>query len=269
MKAASVLTIVLAGALALPAYAQEAESGDGGGVELATQLSNPVASMISVPFQNNTDFGIGPDDGWRNTLNIQPVIPISISSGWNLIARTIVPVVTQEDVDPANRHQFGLGDTTQTFFFSPKTGGGLVWGVGPALVYPTGTDGLSAGKWGAGPSIVLVKQTPDHTTFGLLANHIWSYAGADSHPEVSATFIQPFIGHTFASTLGISANLETSYAWETDQWTVPVNLSVSRIFRIGGRPVSFAIGGRYYLDGPSGGPEWGLRLVATLIIPEG
>ncbi len=152
--------------------------------DLAKKLSNPVAAMISVPFQFNYDEGYGPNDGDRLTLNIQPVIPISLNDEWNVISRTILPVIWQNDIAGDSGEQTGLGDITQSLFFSPKHPGpsGIIWGVGPAFLVPTGTDDLlGTGKWGAGPTAVVLKQMGGWTVGGL-ANHIWSFAGQEASP---------------------------------------------------------------------------------------
>jgi len=238
---------------------------------LAKKLSNPVASLISVPFQANMDFGVGlTDSGNKATLNIQPVIPISISSSANLIVRTIMPVVFQTDIRGDNVSDFGLGDVTQSFFFSPKkpTAGGIIWGVGPVFLYPTGTSKYTtADKWGAGPTIVVLKQFGP-TTVGLLANHIWSVAGSSSRPDISSTFLQPFVSYTTkrATTYGI--NTESTYDWKSKQWSVPINVTVAQLVRIGKQPVSFTLGGRYYVARPQFGPDWGVRFVTTLLFPK-
>jgi len=152
------------------------ESADS--AELAKKLTNPVARRISVPFQFNYDEGFGPQDAFKLTLNIQPVVPLSLNEEWNLIIRTIVPVVYQDPPADGISSEFGLGDTTQSFFFSPKkpTAGGWIWAIGPVFLWPTGTDDLlDSGKWGAGPTALVLKQ--DHGwTYGMLANHLWSYA---------------------------------------------------------------------------------------------
>ncbi len=247
-----------------PAESSDAES-------LAKKLSNPVASLISVPFQANADFGIGPeDDGTKFTLNIQPVVPISISTKATLILRTIVPVVYQDDLRGDGEGDFGLGDVTQSFFFSPAKPGpsGIIWGVGPVFLYPTATSRFTGGdKWGAGPTIVVLKQFGP-TTVGVLANHIWSVAGSDNRPDVSATFLQPFLSYTTKKATTYGLNTESSYDWKADQWVVPINVSVSQLVKIGKQPVSFAIGGRYYVAKPDGGPNWGLRFVTTLLFPK-
>ncbi|EJL30161.1 hypothetical protein PMI02_02064, partial [Novosphingobium sp. AP12] len=186
----------------------------GGDQDLAQKLSNPVASLISVPFQENIDFGAGPrGEGVKSTLNIQPVIPVSIGADWNMIVRTILPVIAQDDISAPRESEFGLGDTLQSLFFSPKAPGpgGIVWGVGPAMLYPSATDRLlGGGKWGAGPTALVLKQS-HQTTFGFLANHIWSFAGKDTRGDVSATFIQPFFSHTTPKATTYSINTETSY----------------------------------------------------------
>jgi hypothetical protein len=221
------------------AAASDAES-------LAKKLSNPIASLISIPFQLNIDSGIGPDDdGTKSTLNIQPVIPISISTGANLIVRTIVPIVYQNDLRGDGESDFGLGDTVQSFFFSPKkpTAGGIIWGAGPVLLYPTATSRFTGGdKWGAGPTIVVLKQSGQFT-IGALANHIWSVGGSDTRPDVSATFLQPFVSYTTRRATTFTLNTESTYDWKSEQWSVPINLQVSQLVRLGKQPVSFGIGG--------------------------
>lgn len=238
---------------------------------LAKKLSNPVASLVSVPFQINEDFGIGPNgNGDKLTLNIQPVVPVSIGTDANVIIRTILPVIHQRDIRGDNHSEFGLGDTVQSFFYSPKrpTSGGIIWGLGPVFLYPTGTDKYLTGKkWGAGPTFVLLKASGPFTA-GLLANHIWSVAGSRDRPSVSTSFVQPFIAYTTKRATTFSLNTESTYNWKTKQWSVPVNAQVSQLVRLGKQPVSFGLGGRYYAASPEGGPGWGIRFLVTLLFPK-
>ncbi len=238
--------------------------------ELAKKLSNPVASLISVPIQNNFEFGAGPDgDGFQYRVNIQPVIPISLSADWNLISRTILPVVYQENVFGTSS-QAGLSDTLQSLFFSPvePTQGGWIWGAGPVLLLPTATDDLlGTEKWGAGPTAVLLKQQ-NGWTYGALVNHLWSFAGEDGRADVNATFLQPFVNFTTKTFTTFGVQTEATYDWDNSQWTVPLVGQVSQLLKIAGQPVQFSLGAKYYADKPDGGPEWGLRLAVTLLFPK-
>jgi hypothetical protein len=239
---------------------------------LAKQLANPIASLISVPMQFNYDDGIGPfDDGDRFTLNVQPVIPVSISEDWNMISRTIVPIINQHDVFPGASSQFGFGDTVQSLFFSPKalTASGWTWGVGPALLIPTATDDLLGGeKWGAGPTGVALRQTAAGWTYGALVNHLWSFAGDDDRSDISATYLQPFLAKSLGKGRTVSASLESTYDWNDEQWTVPFNIGYSKVSRVGKQLVSYQGGVRYYIEAPDNGAEWGLRFTFTLLYPK-
>ncbi|MCU0781446.1 MAG: hypothetical protein MUF04_10155 [Akkermansiaceae bacterium] len=245
------------------------DSADAESYDLAMQLVNPVASLISLPLQNNFDWGGGPNgDGFQYRINIQPVIPFDLNEHWNLISRTILPYVDQQDVI-GTTSQSGLSDTVQSLFFSPKapTSGGWIWGAGPAFLLPTATDDLlGTEKWGAGPTAVFLRQT-NGWSFGMLANHLWSFAGEDSRQDVSATFLQPFLTYTTGTHTTFSLNTESSYDWENSQWTVPINLGVSQLLKIGGSPIQFQLGGRYYAEAPDNGPDWGLRFTVTFLWP--
>jgi hypothetical protein len=240
--------------------------------ELAKRVSNPVAALISVPFQLNPDFGIGPANGTRTTLDIQPVIPMSISEDWNLITRVIVPLTTQHDVFGNSGTQSGIGDITPTFFFSPKapTAGGLIWGAGPVFLLKTASDDLlGQEKWGAGPSVVVLEQTEDHWTYGVLANHIWSFAGNENRPDLSNTFLQPFLTKGIGKGRTIGINSESTYNWNTEKWNVPINVFFTQIVKFGEQLVNLRAGVRYYATTPNdNGPDWGLRFEASFLFPK-
>jgi len=197
---------------ALPAIADEAGGADE--ASLAMQLSNPVAALISVPLQLNYDQDIGPaDDGDRWLLNVQPVIPFELNDDWNLISRTILPLVHQSDIFPGVGTQTGTGDIVQSLFFSPKApkASGWIWGAGPVLLLPTGSnDLLTTDKWGAGPTAVVLKQSNGWTR-GMLANHLWSFAGDGDRADVNATFLQPFLTYTTPTQWTFAVNTESTY----------------------------------------------------------
>lgn len=252
-------------AVAPAVHAQDADA-------LAKQLSNPIASLSSIPMQFNYDDGIGPDEeGDRFFINVQPVIPVSISENWNLISRTVIPVISQDDIFPGAGNQFGLGDTVQSLFFSPKalTNSGWTWGVGPAFLIPTATDDFLGGeKWGAGPTAVALRQTKSGWTYGALVNHLWSFAGEDGRADINATYLQPFLSKSLGQGRTLSVSLESTYDWGGEQWTVPINVGYSRVSRIGKQLVSYQGGVRYYLEAPDSGAEWGLRFTFTLLFPK-
>jgi hypothetical protein len=241
---------------------EPAQAPAGDDQDLAKKLNNPIANLISVPFKLDWDTGIGSADANRTSLFIQPVIPFSISADWNVITRTIVPIIYAQSPVRGGPSALGLGDTTQSFFFSPKsaTASGWVWGAGPAMLYPTATsEVLGSGKWGAGPTFVVLKQSQGWT-YGLLANQIWSFAGSSSRVSVSSTFLQPFVSYTnkASTTFGLNAHL----------WTVHIHATVGQLLRLGKQPVSITLGGRYYAATPAGGPGWGLRFTTTLLFPK-
>ena len=238
--------------------------------EMAKKLANPIGALISVPFQNNFDFGGGPTgDGFQYKLNLQPIVPISLNQDWLLISRTILPFVYQEDI-VGTSSQSGLADTLQSFFLSPvkPTRGGWIWGAGPALLLPTATDDLlGAEKWGAGPTAVVLKQQ-NGWTYGALANHIWSFAGESGREEVNATFLQPFLSYTTKKATTFTLNTESTYDWNNEHWTVPLNGVVQQLVKLGKRPVAFSLGGRYYAERPAEGPDWGLRFAVIFLFPK-
>jgi len=247
-------------------------SGEVDEAEMAKKLANPLAAMISLPMQLNYDQDFGVDDtGNRFLMNVQPVVPISISENWNMISRTILPVITQDELAAGTGRQTGLGDTSESLWFSPvkPTDKGLIWGVGPVILIPTATDDLlGGGKWGIGPTFVALRQNGPWT-IGALGNHIWSVAGSDNRSDISSTFIQPFITYHTPTAVSYALNTETSYDWKSEQWSIPVNLMVSKLVRFDKQMVSFQVGIRYWVKSTDTGPEGlGLRFAVTMLFPK-
>lgn len=262
-------TVIAAALLGAAPSAPAQEQGD---AALGKQLVNPIAELISVPFQFNYDEKIGPkNDGTKSYLNLQPVVPISINKDWNVISRTILPVVRQEEIFPGAGTQSGIGDIVQSFFFSPKapTSDGWIWGAGPVLLLPTGSDDMLSGrKWGLGPTAVALKQEHGYT-YGMLVNHIWSVAGESGRAPISATFLQPFFGYTTKDAWTFVLNSESTYDWKAGQWSAPINLYTQKVVRIGKQPVSLGGGVRYWATAPDSGPNgWGYRLIVTFPFPK-
>ncbi|MFK5878695.1 MAG: hypothetical protein QM478_04270 [Flavobacteriaceae bacterium] len=236
--------------------------------ELAKQLANPVAALISVPIQNNFDFNVGALNGFKYTGNIQPVIPISLNEKWNLISRTIIPIISQSDVSGVGNSETGLGDIAQSIFFSPKeVKNGLVWGVGPVLLLPTATDtALGINKWGVGPNVLVLKLIGQWTV-GALANHMWSYAGSGLN-DVNATFFQPFF--TYASKTGASLTLasENTQDWNNDFFGGFAGIYYAKVVSIGKQKVQLGGGPKIFYGNNPLNAEWGLRANIIFLFPK-
>ncbi|WP_205461970.1 transporter family protein [Mangrovibacterium lignilyticum] len=248
--------------------AQETNQSDA--AELAKKLSNPIASLISVPLQNNTDLGIGANGGSRNTLNIQPVVPLSLTEDINLIVRWVQPVISQYNVTGSGKHESGLGDAVVSAFFSPaEAKNGLTWGVGPVLLVPTGTnDYLTAKKLGIGPTAVALYQA-NGMTFGALVNQVWSIAGDKDRSDLSSMFFQPFFTYNWKSGAGIGANFEVTQNWKGNTTTVWLNPILTAVTSLGKQKTQFLFGPRLNLAAPDGGKaDFGVRAGVVFLFPK-
>lgn len=231
---------------------------------LAQELANPLAAIISVPFQLNIDDNLGAaEDGSRTTLNLQPIIPFALDNGATIITRTIIPYIWQDYVIP-DTSQSGFGDVLASAWYSRTTEANLTWGVGPVIRFPTFSD-VSSDTWAGGVTGIVLQQTGPWTV-GALANHLWHLEGDPTTPT-NVTFAQPFVAYSTKSAWTFSLQSETTYDWEAETWSVPVNASVSKLAVIGGRPVNFMGGVGYWLESPDGGPQdWRFRLQLQFVL---
>jgi len=255
----------LTSALVLPARAEQSNEA------LAKAAQNPVANLISVPFQDNINFNVGPEEKIQNVLNIQPVIPVGLGSDWNLITRTILPVISQPGFFPGEGRTNGIGDTQFTAFLSPARADGLVWGAGPILQLPTNNDKvLGNDRWGLGPSAVVLR-IQGNWVYGALANNIWSVSSSHSDPSYNKFLLQPFINYNFAGGLYLSSAPIITADWKADsneRWTVPLGGGVGKIVRFGKLPVNFQTQLFRNVEKPEYGPDWTWRLQAQLMFPK-
>lgn len=245
--------------------------------DLAKAAQNPVADMASLPFQNNTNFGLGPDDRIQNILNIQPVVPFNLGAHWNLITRTIVPVIRQPSLTDDEDATWGLGDTSVSLYFSPRNPGKVTWGVGPVLLLPTATADLGADEWGGGIGAVALTM-PGNWVLGGLVNRTWSFSQVDggravfpSEPEVDQVLFQYFINYNLPRGWYLtSAPIITGdyNRPSDDRWTVPFGGGVGRVLPVGKQPISITVQAYRNVEKPRFGPEWALRLQLALLFPK-
>jgi hypothetical protein len=262
---------VLAAVLAMPSMA----TADAEKKALAKQSQNPVAKLISVPFENNYNGEYGPNNSDQNVLNIKPVIPLAIGKDWNLINRVIMPFVSQPGIPGGPNRQNGLGDTTYQAFISPSNPGKVIWGAGPSVQLPTHTDEVLGNEnWAAGPALVLLSM-PGHWVFGGVISQVWDFASSSndgSDDDISLMVLQPFVNYNYAggwylsSAPVITANFEADKS--SDEWTVPVGGGVGRVFRLGKQAINAKMAYYYNVEKPNFGAQWDLQFTVTFLFPK-
>ena len=289
MKRVLLLSLSLFLLLSVPAFAQDkpdpaaqakpaatadkpaAPSDASATADLQKAVQNPVASLISVPVQNNSNFNIGPYNRTQDVLNIQPVIPARISENWNLITRIIQPIVWQPYPNQNTGGEYGLGDMNPSFFLSPAKPGKIIWGVGPTFIVPTATSDITGqGQFSLGPSFVALAQ-PGHWTVGALANNVWSVAGKSGRAPVNQFLLQYFINYNLKKGYYITIQPILTANWMASSgnvWTVPFGGGIGRIMKLGFQPVNLTA--QFYGNAvtPAGGSPWSMRLQIAFLFPK-
>lgn len=240
--------------------------------ELAKAAQNPIANMISLPFQNNTTLNAGAQKQALNVLNIQPVIPVKLDDEWNLITRTILPVISQPAFSPGQDRVNGIGDMQVELFVSPGKPGKLIWGAGPILQLPTNSnDALGTRRWGAGPAVVLLR-SEGHWLYGVVANNVWSFAGPSNAPAVNQMLVQYFINYNFPEGWYATTSPDITANWKAtnnNRWTVPFGGGFGKIFKIGDQAMNGQVQAFYNVVSPeSVGGNWTIRLQLQALFPK-
>jgi hypothetical protein len=262
--------MILGRPVALCAQEPASQPGQGEGAALAKKLSNPISDLVSVPFQFNWEQGVGPSDQTRFVLNVQPVVPFSLNSSWNLVGRVVMPFLTQPALFEGGSPSFGVSDLVVSAFFSPAKEDGPMWGVGPVVTLPSTTQPtLGSEKWSVGPTFVVLQQAGPWT-YGMLWNQVWSFAGNADRSDVSQMFLQPFLSYQTKGLLTFAIQSEATANWKAEagqEWSVPINVSVSRLASFGTFPASYSFGVGVFAAKPDIGPSWKIRGGMTLLLP--
>jgi hypothetical protein len=270
-RLAGALALIVAVLLGLTGVPVETRAtGQKSETELAQETENPISELRRVTFQNNLNFGIGPNHRTNNELKILPIIPIKLNDNWNLVTRTILPVIKQPTLSTTDNDTWGLGASQFSAFLSKANSGSWTWGAGPIFQFPTTTDNaLGSRKWGAGPTAsVFFIEGP--WVLGLLTNNVWSFAGSQDRPSVSQFLAQYSINYNFDQGWYLTTSPIITANWEGkngDKWTVPLGGGVGKVFRIGDQPFNASLQTYSSVVRPDPGPDWTLRIQFTILFP--
>jgi hypothetical protein len=253
-------------AMAAPCFAQETVFR-----ELARKMQNPVSDRISFSFEDRINFGVGLNNDVQNILNVRSLYSFNLGDEWNLINRTIVPVINQPELVPGTGDQFGLGDISSTFFVMPRSSRFAIFGIGPVVSFPTATDEtLGTEKWGVGPSLVVVSM-PDQWILGVLGSNLWSVGGDSNREDINSMSIQPFLFYNFPSGWYIVSTPIIRAAWTADsedRWIVPIGGGFGKIFKIGKQAMNTSAQAFYNVEKPGAVADWSLRLQLQFLFPQ-
>ncbi len=264
-----IVTLLILGLIVLSNTALAAEES---AEALAKKSQNPVSSLISVPFEANFKFNSGPKDKTDFVLNIKPVIPVRISEDWNLINRVITPVIYQGSRGPGLGGVTGLGDITYQAFFSPAKPGKVIWGLGPQVGIPTGTDRLTSDQWTIGPTAVVLSM-PGHWVLGAVASNSWNIGeGYNDAPNVHFFSLQYFVNYNMQDGWYLTSAPTITANWKAgsdDKWTVPFGGGAGRVFKIGNQSINAKLAAYYNVEAPDDASDWTLQATAAFLFPKG
>lgn len=236
---------------------------------LAKEQQNPISSMTTIPWQFNFNSGGGLEDRTFFLLNVQPVMPFRVSSRWNMIVRTIVPVLSAPG--PETSRFTGLGDIQEQIYLTPSRGGKVIWGAGPVLSMPTATTAAGeTGSWAAGPTFVALTM-PGPWVVGAVVNNVWTFSDSGSTTKVNQFLLQPFVNYNFGKGWAISTVPVITANWDAEsgqQWTVPIGAGISRTTVFSGRPMTLAI--HYYRNvvRPDSAAADQVRFMLVMLFPK-
>lgn len=268
LTAAGVL--LLGGALPAAVAQAEAESSESDTQALAKQSQNPIASLISVPIENNINYNAGPENNTDTSFTLKPVYPVQLSEDWNLINRVLIPIVSRGSRAPGQGREVGLGDITYQGFFSPTGSEGITWGVGPTFVARTGTGDLSSDQWSLGPNFVALA-TPGKWVVGALVSNIWSVGGDDGAKDISQGSLQYFVNYNFAGGWYLTSAPTITANWKANNeqtWTIPFGGGFGRVFHLGKQPINLRFAGYYNVEKPDKASDWTLSTQLTFLFPQ-
>jgi len=235
------------------------------------ERKDPIADLMQVSIESNLDFGAAAGNGFQYTLTFEPVLPVKLSNAWYLITRPNFSVVSAPESASGQSRTTGCSDLVTQFYFSPQASTPVIWGIGPVVGVPTGSDPLlGTGKWTLGPGVAIIKQT-EHWTLGAIVNHVWSFAGDRNRSDVSLTLLEPEIAYSWGNGWEVGLDVESTYdsnAARGDRWLVPVEMSIGKVVNFGRRPVSLSVGVLPYALAPAGSPSVGLSFTIAPLFPK-
>lgn len=239
--------------------------------DIVKQSQNPVASLISVPIQNNLEFGVGPNGDQADVLYLEPVIPLNVTPDWNIITRTIVPFIYEPYLSNRIGNTAGTGDINLSMYLSPAKTGSLIWGVGPSVTFPTASDPLlGQGKYSAGLSgAVLTIRGP--WVVGVLVTDVASIGGEAIRRNVHQMLIEPFVDYNLPHGWYLTSVPMITADWKapsTDRWTVPIGGGGGKLFRIGKQAINASIHAYGNVVEAHEAGNWTFRVEVSLLFPK-